>query len=133
MRPILQPGEARTHSWSVGAGEGEHTVRLGSLDEGAARLAACLPLPDSVRKGGRDCLHPLRPAAHGTLHTPSTSPSSPGLPSAHMTSWLLPRWMASPMLAHTVTHCNSIEVALQGGMQWRERAWLPSWPCRRSG
>ena len=90
VRPILHPGEARTHSWSVGAGEGEHTLRLGSLDEGAARLAACLPLPDSVRKGERGRLQTLRPAAHGTLQTPSKCPSSPGLTSPRMTFWLLP-------------------------------------------
>jgi hypothetical protein len=38
------PEEAPTHSWSFGASAGQHSVALGSLEDGGSRLLCCMTL-----------------------------------------------------------------------------------------
>lgn len=51
MRPVLDSGRGETHEWSVSTAEEEHSIKLEGLEEGTTRLAACMPLPESLRQG----------------------------------------------------------------------------------
>ncbi|KAK9834254.1 hypothetical protein WJX81_000411 [Elliptochloris bilobata] len=41
VRPVPEEGKTPAHTWSLGASNGEHALRLDTLEEGATRLLAC--------------------------------------------------------------------------------------------
>ena len=51
VRPVLESARGETHAWSIMTAEGEQSIKLDSLEEGNTRLAACMPLPESLRRG----------------------------------------------------------------------------------
>ena len=48
---MLESALGQTHAWSIMTAEGEQSIKLDSLEEGNTRLAACMPLPESLRRG----------------------------------------------------------------------------------
>ena len=48
---MLDSDNPDTHGWSVGASEGDHTIRLDAMDEGMTRLVACPPSAEATSKG----------------------------------------------------------------------------------
>ena len=48
---MLDPEAPDTHSWSLGASDGDHTIRLDAMDEGLTRLVASLPTDEAEAKG----------------------------------------------------------------------------------
>ena len=51
VRPVLDPEAPDTHSWSLGASDGDHNIRLDAMDEGLTRLVASLPTDEAEAKG----------------------------------------------------------------------------------
>lgn len=48
---MLDSENPDTHGWSIGASEGDHTIRLDAMDEGMTRLVACPPSAEATSKG----------------------------------------------------------------------------------
>lgn len=53
VRPVLEASNSDTHGWSLGASDGDHSVRLDAMDEGLTRLVASLPSDNAESQGMR--------------------------------------------------------------------------------
>ncbi|KAK9819963.1 hypothetical protein WJX72_004515 [[Myrmecia] bisecta] len=51
LRPVLDAHNDNTHCWSMGASDGDYSLRLDQVDEGLTRLLACPPTEDAAAKG----------------------------------------------------------------------------------
>lgn len=76
VRPMLD-GYPGAHTWSIGASEGAHGVRLDTLDEGQTRLLACVPA-QAGDAGACTTANPLQHHAHTVDYLPSTHSNLPG-------------------------------------------------------
>jgi len=50
MRPVMgkDEGDSATHSWSIGAYGGQHTLHLDAISDGTTRLISCPPANGSA-------------------------------------------------------------------------------------
>ena len=62
VRPMMgeHDGDSATHSWSVGAYGGQHTLHLDAISDGTTRLISCPPAngPAESDAGGLCCEYP---------------------------------------------------------------------------